>query len=231
MNSPKIIAHRGFWEKGKVNENSLESLKKAQQLAIYGSELDVRMTQDGVVVVYHDAEMDGLSIAETDFKVLLNYQISNGKSFPTLEEFLIQGKENNQLVLVIEIKDLENSKDEIRTTNSVLDLINKHEMWNQIECISFSLEICKHLKRHRETLKVKYLNGDLNPQEISDLGIDGINYEHSVFQEHPNWISEAKVLRITTGCWTVNNSEVFKDLRQKGIDFVTTDFPKAFLEI
>lgn len=230
MKSPQIIAHRGFWETGKVTENSLESLQKAQELAIYGSEFDVRMTQDGVVVVHHDPKMDGISIAETEFQNLLNHQISIGKSLPTLEEFLIQGKENKHLVLVIEIKDLENLKDEVRTTNSVLDLINKHEMWNQIECISFSLEVCKHLKRERNSLKVKYLNGDLNPQTISDLGIDGINYEDRVFQEHPNWISEAKKLGITTGCWTVNNPDMFKELRQKGIDFITTDFPKAFLE-
>ena len=231
MNSPKIIAHRGYWEKGKVPENSLESLKKAQELPIYGSEFDVRMTQDGVVVVYHDPEMDGLSISESDFKVLWNHQISKGKSLPTLEEFLIQGKENNQLVLVIEIKDLENSKDEIQTTNAVLDLLNKHQMWNQVECISFSLGICQHLKRERNSLKVKYLNGDINPQEISKLGIDGINYEDSVFQEHPNWISEAKELGLSTGSWTVNDPEIFKELRHLEIDFITTDFPQLFFEV
>lgn len=51
----QIIAHRGYWQtQPPTTENSLKSLENAQNLKIYGSEFDVRMTKDGVLVVNHD---------------------------------------------------------------------------------------------------------------------------------------------------------------------------------
>ena len=51
----QIIAHRGFWQtQPTTTENSLKSLENAQKLKLYGSEFDVRMTKDGVLVINHD---------------------------------------------------------------------------------------------------------------------------------------------------------------------------------
>jgi glycerophosphoryl diester phosphodiesterase len=42
----QIIAHRGYWQtQPPTTENSLKSLENAQNLKIYGSEFDVRMTK------------------------------------------------------------------------------------------------------------------------------------------------------------------------------------------
>lgn len=56
-------------------------------------------------------------------------------------------------------------------------------MENQTQYISFSLFICKELKRLDPKAKVQYLKGDLSPKEIKDLGIDGIDYHYSVFEK------------------------------------------------
>lgn len=75
---------------------------------------------------------------------------------------------------------------------------------------------------------VKYLNGDLSPKFCKDLGFDGINYAYKIYKENPTWISESKKLGLTTGCWTINKENKFKDLVEMGIEFITTDYPDKF---
>ncbi|OPG99347.1 glycerophosphodiester phosphodiesterase, partial [Chryseobacterium mucoviscidosis] len=78
--------------------------ENAQNLKIYGSEFDVRMTKDGVLVVNHDEHHAKMEISETDFKELEKVKLSNGEDFPTLKDYLKQGKNDKSLKLVVEIK-------------------------------------------------------------------------------------------------------------------------------
>ena len=50
----QVIAHRGYWKAEGSAQNSLASLRKAAEAKVYGSEFDVQMTADGIVVVNHD---------------------------------------------------------------------------------------------------------------------------------------------------------------------------------
>ena len=55
-----IIAHRGHWRTAGSSQNSRVSLQKAQDLNLFGSEIDVWLTTDGVVMVNHDNKYDGV---------------------------------------------------------------------------------------------------------------------------------------------------------------------------
>ena len=63
VNKTGIVAHRGY-HPGSVPENSLASLIEAQKLGVYGSEFDVYVTLDDVVVLYHNATFSGNEKAE-----------------------------------------------------------------------------------------------------------------------------------------------------------------------
>jgi len=52
--SNTVIAHRGAFKKNGFPENSIASLREAIRLGCTGSEFDVRMTADEVLVVNHD---------------------------------------------------------------------------------------------------------------------------------------------------------------------------------
>ena len=54
----QVIAHRGYWKAEGSAQNSLASLRKAAEAKVYGSEFDVQMTADGIVVVNHDNTID-----------------------------------------------------------------------------------------------------------------------------------------------------------------------------
>ena len=223
----QIIAHRGFWKTNPITaENSIQSLKNAQELKIYGSEFDVRMTKDGVLVINHDEHINKLEISETLFKDLKKQKLSNGEKLPTLEKYLKQGKKSKQVKLIVEIKPAKTPELEDEMVIKTLKMIRDKSLENQCEFISFSLHLCKEIKKQNPKTIVQYLAGDLSPLEIKNAGIDGLDYHYSVFlDKHPGWISEAKKLGLITNVWTVNDEVIFKKLADLGVGFVTTNVP------
>ncbi|MEG0761791.1 MAG: glycerophosphodiester phosphodiesterase family protein [Chryseobacterium sp.] len=222
----QIIAHRGYWQtQPPTTENSIKALEKAQNLKIYGAEFDVRMTKDGILVVNHDEHHEKMEISEVDFKQLEKAKLSNGEPFPTLKNYLKQGAKDKKLKLIVEIKPAKTEALENEMVEKTIKMIRVLNLESQSEYISFSLNICKQIKKIAPKFKVQYLNGELSPQQIKELGLDGIDYHYSVFAKNPTWISEAKALGLITNSWTVNKIEVYNELKKQGIDFVTTNIP------
>lgn len=98
MNGIKF-AHRGLYDNSRVPENSLAAFRKAVE-AGYAVEMDVRLTKDGRVVVFHDdtlTRMCGISgrVADMTLKELESMRLlGTTETIPTFAEFLdtIQGK-------------------------------------------------------------------------------------------------------------------------------------------
>jgi glycerophosphoryl diester phosphodiesterase len=222
----QIIAHRGYWQsQPPTTENSLKSLENAQKLKIYGSEFDVRMSKDGVLVVNHDEHHGKMEISETDFKQLKELKLANGEKFPTLKDYLKQGKKDKSLKLIVEIKPAKTKELENELVAKTIKLIRELKLESQSEYISFSLNICKEIKRLEPAFKVQYLNGELSPEQIKAEGLDGMDYHYSVFAKNPTWIAEAKALGLITNSWTVNDITVYEQLKNQGIGFITTNIP------
>jgi glycerophosphoryl diester phosphodiesterase len=228
----QIIAHRGYFQTNPpTTENSLKSLENAQNLKIYGAEFDVRMTKDGVLVVNHDEHHAKMEISETDFKELKKVKLSNGEQFPTLKDYLKEGKKDQSLKLIVEIKPDKTKEKEDELTAKTIKMIKDLKLESQSEFISFSLNICKEIKKLEPSFKVQYLRGELSPQQIKDEGLDGIDYHYSIFEKNPTWIAEANALGLITNSWTVNDVAIFNKLKDQGIGFVTTNTPADFKDL
>ena len=67
--SIRIGAHRGFWkcDESQNTENSIASLKTAQDYNLWGSEFDIHLTSDHEVVVHHDANIEGHDIQKNTY--------------------------------------------------------------------------------------------------------------------------------------------------------------------
>ena len=102
-----LIAHRGIFDNEKVPENSIASFKKAMSKG-YTIELDVRLSKDNKVVVFHDATLKRMCktdkyLKDLNYKELVKNKLLDTKYIiPTLEEVLtlIDGK----VPVIIEIK-------------------------------------------------------------------------------------------------------------------------------
>ena len=228
----EVIAHRGFWKSEGSAQNSITALDKAFDSGVYGSEFDVLMTKDGVLVVNHDDIFQGFDIQESMYKDIAELTLSNGETLPTLQEYLERGKELGELQLILELKPLKTKKAEDEAVEKIIAMVNKLEITGFVDYISFSLNICKQFKRFDPEAEVSYLNGDLSPKQIADSGLSGIDYHYSVLLEkHPEWIDEAHELDLSVNVWTVNDPEMMKILIKKGVDYITTDEPITLFDL
>ena len=107
-----IVAHRGFWncEEAGYAKNSLAALKCAQQAGFWGSEFDVNMTADGVLLVYHDGHIEGKKIEKYPHSAFTYYRLKNGEPIPTIDMYLEQGKKYPETMLVYEMKSIHATK-------------------------------------------------------------------------------------------------------------------------
>ena len=58
--------------------------------------------------------------------------------------------------------------------------------------------------------QVYYLNGELSPKELKELGAAGLDYHMGVIKKHPEWIKEAHDLGLKVNVWTVDEVEDMK---------------------
>ncbi len=221
----KVIAHRGYWDCEGSAQNSIASLQKAQELHIYGAEFDVWMTSDGVLIVNHDATIEGMRIDDTPYEKLKDIRLKNGEKLPLLEEYLLAGKKDKKTKLILEIKSHNTKDKEDRATAAVVEMVKKTGVKKQTEYIAFSLNVCKELVRLAPKAEVAYLNGDLAPQELKALKINGIDYHLNVLQKNKNWIEEAHKLKMKVNVWTVNKEADMQEMIAAGVDYITTDKP------
>ena len=88
-----MIAHRGIFDNKQIPENSLLSFSKAIQLN-YPIELDVQLTKDKQLVVFHDLSLERMCgtekfISDLTLQELRNYSLlSTDEKIPSLQEVL-----------------------------------------------------------------------------------------------------------------------------------------------
>ena len=229
---PKVVAHRGYWKTEGSAQNSIASFQKAAQIGCWGSEFDVWLTADGVPVVFHDATVEGIRIEDTTYATLMNIRLKNGEFIPTLQQYLTEAQRYPDCRLIFEVKPHRSEKRDYRISEMSVELINMLGLADRTDYISFSKNVCKRIHELAPNAKIAYLNGELSPTEIKELGWTGIDYNSKVFDNHPDWALEAKKLGLEVNVWTVDGEEALKRFaKMPGIDIITTNDPETLIEI
>lgn len=229
----KVIAHRGFWNTEGSAQNSITALEKAADAQVYGAEFDVWITRDGVAVVNHNKDINGIVIEKTDYEDLKGQRLSNGETIPTLEEYLKEGARYRKMKLVLELKDHSTDKNDMRAVEVVAELVRDSKAYRrgQMEFISFNYEMCKRFAELFPDIPVAYLNGDKSPAALKKVGIDGLDYHKTIMAVRKDWIREAHNLGMTVNVWTVNKDASILKMKEIGVDFITTDHPLRAKEL
>lgn len=232
---PHVIAHRGYWKVESSAQNSIVSLMKADSINIFGSEVDIWLSSDGIPMVNHDAELElngtKLVVQDTPAAILQSVKLSNGEKLPTLEEYLNAFEKCTHIKLIIELKTHRTKEQEKELVQKVTKMIKDRALQKKVEYISFGVNLIEQVLKNDPTAKVYYLNGDLSPQEITKMGAGGIDYHYSVFYKNPDWITSAHALGQKINVWTVNKPEDIQKMIDLHVDFITTDEPLLVLEI
>ena len=226
-NNP-VIAHRGAWKANNFPENSVASLKHAIALKCTGSEFDVRMTADNVLIITHDADYHGLVIEETTYAELSKYKLPNGEMLPTLKQYLIAGMQNNTSTgLVCEIKPSKIEGRNLLIAEKVMKQVKELKAQPFIlSYISFSYDILKKVKELEPNAKTQYLDGSKTPEVLKNDGISGLDYAVFKLKRNPEWIESAKNHEILLNAWTANTIEDIDWLLANDFNYITTDEPE-----
>lgn len=227
-----VIAHRGAWKKSGVPENSIASLKEAIRLGCFGSEFDVHLTKDDVIVVNHDNHFQGMDISSSTYAELLTKKHSNGESIPTAEAYLREGMKQKGTKLIYEIKASAAGKERtLQLTRLSVALVKKLKAEQWVEYISFDYDACKLVHELDPKALVSYLTGDKSPELVKADGIAGIDYHFSVFDKQPGWLKEAQQLKLITNAWTVNDDSTMTKLLDQQIRYITTNEPELLFNL
>jgi len=227
----QVIAHRGAWKKNNLPENSIASLKEAIRLKCYGTEFDVHVTLDSILVVNHDATFYGMPIGKSTYAQLLEKKHPNGESIPTLENYLKTGMKQKGTKLILELKPQNMGKErDLFLAEKTLQMVKKLKAQPWVDYISFSYDICTYIISHLPGSKVAYLTGDVAPEKLKADGFFGSDYHFSVFQKN-DWISSSKKIGLTVNAWTVNTVPEIEWLVANEIEFITTNEPELVFEV
>lgn len=160
---PKIWAHRGCCTL--YPENTLEAFRAAAELdGITGIELDIQLTSDGEMVVFHDENLRRVTHIDRNVRGCTLAEIKNiaipandGKycSIPTLEEVLVMMKpycESRGILINIELKTSVIRYDGIES--KAYEIVRKYGMEQYIVWSSFlaeSVDIIKKIDQDAKT--------------------------------------------------------------------------------
>lgn len=196
----KLIAHRGIFDNKIVPENSIEAFKKAIRKG-YIIELDVHLTKDKKIVVFHDDLLDRMTNKKgkiKDYKLdeLKDIKLLNTNyGIPTLSEVLklVKGK----VPLLIEMK-YDNKSFELPRL-----LLKELSDYNgEVAVQSFDPFLVSYFRFHKNN----YLRGLLIDRKIAS---------HILFLKFGILISKPSFLSVQKSLY--NNKEINKYKNKKNI--------------
>jgi glycerophosphoryl diester phosphodiesterase len=224
---PLILGHRGAPRRAR--ENTVEAFVLAREEGADGVELDVHHSADGVLVVHHDAGVEG-------FGVLAERPFSETRSafpwMPTLAEVL---DATAGLLVNIEIKNSPKDADfdpAEGVAQAVVALLAGREWRDDVIVSSFHLPAIDRVHALAPSIPTGYLTA-MSPSAIDALGI-AVTHGHRAI--HPFFgvladrgvvtvMEEAHTLGIAVNTWTVNDLDEVARLAAAGVDAIITDVP------
>lgn len=233
MKISKVIAHRGA--SGYAPENTMASFELATKMKADGIELDVQVSKDGKLVVFHDEKVDRTTNGSGYIKDLsLSYikKLDSGSWFskkfknekvPTLDEVLFFFKDKYELIN-IELKN--GIIDYNGIEEKVIKLINDFNISDKTIISSYNHYSLLRLKAIDRNIKIGllYVANLINPWKYAaNLGAYSIHpYFYSV-NDKLIYNSNNENIKIIT--YTVNDIVYIEKLIRLKVDGIITNYP------
>jgi len=183
--------------------------------------------------VNHDGSIDGLKIQEHTYAELKDHLLPNGEHRPTIDEYLDQGAKSKKTVLVLELKSQASPEREDLLVDKCLAALKAHNLYKpeRVAFISFSKHMCERIAGLCPEFTNQYLNGELGPEALAKLGINGFDYHKKIVGISKGWVEKAHELGMSTNVWTVNKEKELNNMIEIGVDAITTNAPLLAREL
>lgn len=221
---PKIIGHRGA--AGYAPENTLSSFQAAIDTKCDRTELDVRLSKDKKVVVFHDEEVSRVTngqglVKDLSLRKLKELNLFENQKIPTLKEVIDLCKD--KIDLQIELK-------APGTPLQVNQILIENDFENNAVIMSFDVNLLKEIKQINPKLKIGLLFNKYSKRLwtlIKKIPLDFIGPKGSIVTEEI--VKKAHELGKTVYAYHVDNKKLGDKLRALGVDEIGTDFPRLFV--
>lgn len=248
------MAHRG--DAANAIENTLSSISSAVNLGVDIVEIDLRMTHDSKLVLFHDDSLqrltgidkpveamtlDELQDIRLDSSSDLRHQNAGAKSFPQRIPSLVEVFDAFPVASFnMDIKSKNPKAPEI-----LAELISHYGKQEEVIVASFHSDQLQRFRKLCPEVVTSAHPGEvyrfLFGSKLRLLSILARNPRYDALQvpvkKSPitivdeRFIIEAHKRDIEVHVWTINEESVMEDLIELGIDGIFTDYPKKMLDI
>lgn len=233
---PFVLGHRGVRGPGvRVTENTLAALEAAIEAGADGVELDVRLTRDGAVVVFHDATLTRITrgahtarVDELSAAELRALTLPCGRQIPLLDEALDWSR-RHQCKVNIELK--YDGGDPAPLVTAVASCVRSAASPERLLLSSFDgatvLLLAHELEDHVIACLTEYPLAVPAVDELTEHGVIAIHPEHSLLS--PAALAAFRRCFALVNTWTVNDAHRVNELARLGVDTIITDDPTGAL--
>lgn len=238
-----IIAHRGA--SAAAPENTISSFVLAWQMKVPAVECDIHLTADNQVVVIHDHNAKrttgvDVNICDASYSQITSLDAGSFKDIKYVRE---------KIPLLADVIDTVPSDGtlfvEIKCGREVLsflqEIIEKSGKSAQIAIIGFNIDVIAEAKEFMPDIPVYWLiapekdkDGGYVPYDSSfilkakEKNLQGINaYWQGLTRK---FIRDAHNVRLKVYAWTVDDISVAKELKEVGIDGITSNKPDLLMK-
>lgn len=224
---PKTQIHRGFWQEG-IQENTLESFRAAKSANQLMIELDVQLSKDKKVIVFHDSDLKRLFNLEDKVTDLTALELNQKAKIPTLNDVLSDPK-IPQLVN-IEIKNW-GTNDE-RLEKELKIIISQNHAESRVVISSFDESALAICAKTMPNIRRAYLVGKSEEEnnlvfikrmkeklEVAQTNLLHINH-NAVKDDLPNLLKEAG---LSFSVWTLDDEKRALKLLKSGAASIITN--------
>jgi glycerophosphoryl diester phosphodiesterase len=202
---PLLLGHRGARALKSIAENTLASFDQALADGCDGFEFDVRLTADGIPVVCHDPQTDGIEIARASAEQL--------SALPQLQDVLARYQDRAFLDIELKVPGLE---------KIAVALLQKHSPHRGFVVSSFLPEVLYAVRAEDPGIPLGLIcETEAELQLWKKLSIEYVIPHYRLVDEV--LLRQLRAARRKILVWTVNDPAEMQRFAKSGIDGIISD--------
>ena len=235
----RILAHRSGGRTSdllSISENSLEMIGFTENLGSTGIEIDVRLTKDGIPVLYHDEDinirltqkspLNGPIVNYTYDEISKFIRLVNGEKIPKLEDALLKVVDSTNLKVVwLDMKSVNNAMAKV--------IPIQQKMLERAKQKGRNLAVYIGLPEPEVLDFFKTYSNYKNIPSLCELSVEDVNNINAKVWA-PRWtlgtllpeVSQMHTQNRNVFCWTLDNESFIKKYINEGdFDGILTNYP------
>ena len=248
----KIIGHKGA--AGYAPENTLASLQVAMDMGVDMIEIDVHMTKDGEVVVFHDEDISRTTNGTGKIHELTLAEVKEldagswfspkfaGEKVPTLREAIDLVHGNADILIDIKSKGHEFYDNFAEIIVDIIDEREDNKEWCIVQ--SYDQEYLEHAYARDSTIQMKKIMMGEDESMLLSFYLNSKSFmtnrnKHHFFETinpHYSTLSQRRIFRLhakgyKVHTYVVNEREEMIKMLNMAVDGIITDYPDRLVKV